>query len=188
MMNSKTYISDPKIWENFYKNMVDKKFNPYKYKPKQIGRGVRSRKSYVIPIRPHSQLENIDIIPQVTPVAAVEERAKTEHLKDVNEGVPFVKVGKGIKRSRNHSPVIPSKKLKTSTSQKGKKTNVIKKISAQKKKPLITKKKTNGKTGGISKKRQISGGKKSKKKQLKTLQIDSYKNIFKQLNGIPKQR
>lgn len=180
MMNSKTYISDPKIWEAFYKNMAEKKFNPYKYKPKQIGRGMRSRKSYVIPIRPHSQLENINLIPQVTPVAAVEERAKTEHLKDVKEGVPFVKVGKSIKRSRNHSPVIPSKKLKTSTSQKRKKTIVIKKKSAPKKKPFTTKKQTNGKTSGISNKRKISGGKNSKKRQLKTFKIDSYKNVFKQ--------
>ena len=45
MMNSQTYVSDPKIWEAFYKNMAEKKFNPYKYKPKQIGRDV---KSYVL--------------------------------------------------------------------------------------------------------------------------------------------
>lgn len=98
MMNSKTYISDQKLWEAFYKNMAEKKFNPYKYKPKQIGRGMRKRKSYVIPIRPHSQFETTNLVPQVTPVAAVEERAKSEHMKDVKTGVPFVKVAKGIKR------------------------------------------------------------------------------------------
>lgn len=80
MMNSKTYISDPKIWEAFYKNMAEKKFSPYKYKPKQIGRGMRKKNSYIIPIRPHSQLEFDNPIPQVTPVAAVEQRAITEHL------------------------------------------------------------------------------------------------------------
>lgn len=114
-MNSKTYISDPKIWEAFYKNMAEKKFSPYKYKPKQIGRGMRKQKSYVIPIRPHSQLEYHNPIPQVTPVAAVEERAKSEHLKDVKEGVPYIKANKGIKRHLKHSSVIPSKKLKKST-------------------------------------------------------------------------
>lgn len=122
MMNSKTYISDPKLWEAFYKNMAEKKFNPYKYKPKQIGRGMRKRKSYVIPIRPHSQFETTNLVPQVTPVAAVEERAKSEHMKDVKTGVPFVKVAKGIKRQSQHSSVIPSKKLKTSTPQNRKKT------------------------------------------------------------------
>lgn len=111
MMNSKTYISDPKLWEAFYKNMAEKKFSPYEYKPKQIGRGMRKRKSYVIPIRPHSQFETTNLVPQVTPVAAVEERAKSEHMKDVKTGVPFVKVAKGIKRQSQHSSVIPSKKV-----------------------------------------------------------------------------
>lgn len=45
MMNSQTYISDPKIWEGIFKNMAENKFNPYKYKPKQIGRGMNKRKS-----------------------------------------------------------------------------------------------------------------------------------------------
>ena len=176
MMNSMTYISDPKIWEAFYKNMAEKKFNPYKYKPKQIGRGMRSRKSYVIPIRPHSQLDTVGISPQVTPVAAVEERAKSEHLKDVKEGVPFVKVSKGIKRPKKQTSVIPSKKWKTSTSQKRKKTKVIKKKSIPKKKSFVTKKKTNEKL----KKRQTPSLKKSQKKQHNTFKIDSYKNVFKQ--------
>ena len=176
MMNSKTYISDPKIWEAFYKNMAEKKFNPYKYKPKQIGRGMRSRKSYTIPIRPHSQLETVNPIPQVTPVAAVEERAKTEHLKDVKSGVPFVKVVKGIKRLKKQPSVIPKKKLKTATSQKRKKTSVVKKKSGPKKKPIATKRKTSG----ISKKRKLAASKNSQKKQVKTFKIDSFKNVFDQ--------
>lgn len=177
MMNSKTYISDPKIWEAFYKNMAEKKFNPYKYKPKQIGRGMTKRKSYIIPIRPHSQLQTANIVPQVTPVAAVEERAKTEHFKDVKKDVPFVKVSKGIKRPSQHSSVISSKKLKVSTSPttKKKKTSAIKKNSVTKK-FSATKKKTNNR----SKKRQISGGKRSQRKKLKTFKIDSYKNVFEQ--------
>lgn len=39
----------------------------------------------------------------MTPVAAVEKKAKTEHLKDDKEGVPFVKLTKGIKRLPRHS-------------------------------------------------------------------------------------
>lgn len=109
-MNSQTYVSDPRLWEAFYKNMAERKFNPYKYKPKQIGRGVKSYKSYVIPLRPHSQLESEQpTSTPMTPVAAVEERAKVEHAKDVKEGVPFVKVQGSIKRPRSQSSVIPSK-------------------------------------------------------------------------------
>lgn len=160
-MNSKTYISDPKMWGVFYKNMAEKKFSPYKYKPRQIGRGMRKQNSYAIPIRPHSQLDNQ--IAQVTPVAAVEERAKTEHLKDVKEGVPYVKVTKGIK------------KLKPATSNYKKKKS--KKSSLGKKKKLITKKKKT--TNGKSRKRQTKV-KKSSSKLNKSFKIDSYKNIFKQ--------
>lgn len=95
MMNSQTYISDRKLWEAFYKNVAEKKVSPYKYKPKQIGRGMRKQKSYIIPFRPHSQLESVNPVSQVTPVADVEERAKSERQKDIKEGVPFVT--KGIK-------------------------------------------------------------------------------------------
>lgn len=108
-MNSKTYISDPKIWEVFYKNMAEKKFSPYKYKPRQIGRGMRKQNSYAIPIRPHSQLDNQ--IAQVTPVAAVEERAKTEHLKDVKEGVYLCQGDQGYKKTIGTLPCHSFKKI-----------------------------------------------------------------------------
>lgn len=36
-------------------------------------------------MRSHSQLDTINPIPQVTLMAAVQERAKTEHAKDVKE-------------------------------------------------------------------------------------------------------
>ena len=91
MMNSKTQVT-LKSGKRFTKIWRRKKFNPYKYKLKQIGRGMKSEKSYVIPIRSHSQLEPVIPIPQVPPVAVVEKRAKTEHLKDVKNGYPFVKI------------------------------------------------------------------------------------------------
>lgn len=129
-MNSQTYISDRKLWEAFYKNVAEKKVSPYKYKPNQIGKGMRKQKSYIIPFRPHSQLESVNTVSQVTPVADVEERAKTEHEKDVKESVPFVKVTKGIQRPSQHSSVIPTKKFKAPTSykfKKGKNTYLVKK-------------------------------------------------------------
>lgn len=144
MMNSQTYVSDPKIWEAFYKNMAEKKFSPYKYKPKQIGRGTKRHRSYVIPLRPHSQLESPENSTHVTPVAAVEERAKTEHANDVKEGVPFVKVlGGSIKRPRSRSSFISAKKRKTTTrlnqrKKKKKKKSFTKPVKQQKKK--LTKK------------------------------------------------
>lgn len=46
-MNSQTYVTDPSMWETFYKNMANKTFNPYKYRKQwtknQIGRGVHGR-------------------------------------------------------------------------------------------------------------------------------------------------
>ena len=171
MMNSKTYVSDPRIWEAFYKNMAEKKFNPYRYKPKQIGRGVKSYKSYVIPLRPHSQLESVQqTSTQVTPVAAVEERAKVEHSKDIKEGVPFVKVQRSIKRPHSQSSVIPSKKLKLATSQ-----NSRKKSS----KPL-KQRKLSEETGRKSvKKQQVVPVKKTQSRTKKQFKIDSYRSIFK---------
>lgn len=143
-MNSLTYVSDPRIWEAFYKNMAEKKFNPYKYKPKQIERGVKNYKSYVIPLRNHSQLESEENSTQVTPVAAVEERAKVEHAKDVKEGVPFVKVNGGIKRPRSQSSVISSKRLKPTTSQTPRRKHTSKprkqrKATSEKKKTSVKK-------------------------------------------------
>lgn len=172
-MNSQTYVSDPRIWEAFYKNMAEKKFNPYRYKPKQIGRGVRSYKSYVIPLR-HSQLESVQQnSTQMTPVAAVEERAKVEHAKDVKEGVPFVKVQGSIKRPRSQSSAIPSKKVKPTTPKNPRKR---KKSS----KPAKVQK-TSGeiKQDTVKKTRGAAGKKTQSRKKKKEFKIDSYRNIFK---------
>lgn len=172
-MNSQTYVSDPRLWEAFYKNMAEKKFNPYKYKPKQMGRGMRKYKPYVIPLRPHSQLESVEHTTQVTPVAAVEERAKMEHAKDVKEGVPFVKVLKSIKRKHSQSSVIPSKKAKTSTSSTRRRSKKKKNSS----KPVKPKKSSNQTKRKPVKKQQKVSSKKPKTK--KVFKIDSYKSIFK---------
>jgi hypothetical protein len=167
MMNSQTYVSDPKIWEAFYKNMAEKKFNPYKYKPRQIGRGMKNRKSYVIPIRPHSQLESQQIPTQVTPMAAVEERARIEHTNDVEKGIPHVNVQKGIKGNRKQPSVSPLKELKRLTSPKKKK-----KTTTQRRKKQST---------SLKKKKYIKQKqtlKEPRPTQSKILSIDSYKNIF----------
>lgn len=172
MMNSQTYVSDPRLWEAFYKNMTEKKFNPYKYKPKQIGRGVKSYKSYVIPLRPHSQLESEQHTNTLmTPVAAVEERAKVEHAKDVKEGAPFVKVQGSIKRPCSQSSVIPSKKLKPTTSQTSRKKSS---------KPTKQRKTLGERKKKFVKKQRAAPAKKTQSKTKKEFKIDSYKSIFRQ--------
>lgn len=173
MMNSQTYVSDPRIWEAFYKNMAEKKLNPYKYKPKQIGRGTKRHRSYVIPLRPHSRLESPENSTHVTPVAAVEERAKAEHANDVKEGVPFVNVvGGSIKRPRSRSSFISAKKRKATTrlNQRKKKNKSSKSVKQQKKKS--TKKK-------LITKNQRKPAKKTKSTKQKKLKIDAFKSVFK---------
>ena len=117
-MNSKTYISDPKMWEMFYKNMAEKKINPYKYRPIQKGRGWSYKKSYRIPVRPHSQIEIQPTVPLVTPVAALEERAKYQYNEEVKEGNPHYTPRLGIKRKAESSIAISNQKPKGSSSQK----------------------------------------------------------------------
>lgn len=89
-MNSQTYVTDPSIWERFYKNMVQNKFNPYKYRKHrkiQKGRGGlygRFKGSYMIPVNPNA----IDTEPNmtkntiITPVEADAKRA----LAELNNG------------------------------------------------------------------------------------------------------
>ena len=85
---------------------------------------MKKRKSYVIPIRPHSQLESQQMVTQVTPMAAVEERARVEHSNDVEKRIPHVNLKTGIKSQHKHISVSPLKELKRLTSSKKKnKTN-----------------------------------------------------------------
>lgn len=149
-----------------------KKSNPYKYKPKQIGRGTKRHRSYVIPLRPHSQLESTVNTAHVTPVAAVEERAKAEHANDIKEGVPFVKVRDGIKRPRSQSSFISAKKRKATTrlNQRKKKNKSSKSIKQQKKKS--TKKE-------LITKNQRKPAKKTKSTKQKKLKIDAFRSVFK---------
>ena len=159
-MNSKTYVSDPKIWQTFYQNMAEKKFNPYKYRPKQKGRGWSYKNSYRIPLRPHSEINVQKNVPLVTPVAAIEERVKEEYKKDVMDGNPHVTPRKGIKRKGEQMRATNIKKSKRTTTQ------------------------TNSAKEGLQKKpvkdtylRQLDKNR-TKKSDRKFLDIDQYRNIF----------
>lgn len=91
-----TYVSDPRVWKTFYQNMLDGQFRPGKYRGRQTGGGIGnmySRKPYMIPVNPHlsSKESNEQVVGKhVTPMAAVEERAKVEMKEAIKENVPHV--------------------------------------------------------------------------------------------------
>ena len=104
-MNSQTYVSDPTIWQRFYKNMSEKRFNPYQFKKKkrnQTGRGMygRYRRSYMIPVNQNTASDSTptDHTTLVTPVAATEQRAESQMKEEAKLGKPRIKVVKSIKK------------------------------------------------------------------------------------------
>lgn len=119
-MSGPTYVSDPRIWKTFYKNMVDGNFNPRSYKGRQSGSGIAgmySKKPYTIPVNPHITVEEPKEIfgKQVTPMVAVEERAKEDLKEEMRDNVPHVPVAsiKAESAQKSHSsPKIRKKKKK----------------------------------------------------------------------------
>lgn len=119
-MSGPTYVSDPRIWKTFYKNMVDGNFNPRSYKGRQSGSGIAgmySKKPYMIPVNPHITVEEPKEIfgKQVTPMVAVEERAKEDLKEEMRDNVPHVPVAsiKAESAQKSHSsPTIRKKKKK----------------------------------------------------------------------------
>lgn len=102
------YVSDPGVWKSFYKNMMNGKFHPTQYRGRQSGGGIAgmyAKKPYMIPVNPHvshEQDSNTVVGKHVTPVAAVEERAKSEMKEAIKEKSPHVPI-KGRKRRRSVS-------------------------------------------------------------------------------------
>lgn len=130
-MNSQTFVTDPLIWERFYKNMAKNKFNPYQYrrfkKHNQSGRGLhgRFRHSYMIPVNPNAidtETNSVNTT-MVSPVAAAEERATSELKNVTQEKKPHVKVPNHIKKRKKKKKLKVKKSSKSSTS----KTNKTKK-------------------------------------------------------------
>ena len=85
-MAGSTYISDPRIWKSFFKNVIDGKFNPTQYKERQTGRRIGNmyaKKPYMTPVNRHVskelEKEQVMVGKQITPVTAVEERAKNRN-------------------------------------------------------------------------------------------------------------
>ena len=88
-----TYVSDPRVWKIFYQNMLDGQFRPIKYRGRQTGGWIGnmySKKLYMISVNPHlSSKESTEQVvgKHVTPMAAVEERAKVE-MKEAIKNTP----------------------------------------------------------------------------------------------------
>ncbi|OWF44390.1 hypothetical protein KP79_PYT22810 [Mizuhopecten yessoensis] len=104
--------------------MMSGKFDPGRYRGRHAGGGIAgmySKKPYMIPVNPHATMENenkIVIGKQVTPTAAVEERAKSEMKEAVKDDAPHVPVGKNIKRAKTASPLSSERAFKGSTTVK----------------------------------------------------------------------
>lgn len=99
--------------------MVDGNFNPRSYKGRQPGNGIAgmySKKPYTIPVNPHITVEEPKEIfgKQVTPMVAVEERAKEDLKEEMRDNVPHVPVdsikAENVQKSHS-SPTIRKKKL-----------------------------------------------------------------------------
>jgi hypothetical protein len=125
MMGS-TYVSDPRVWKSFYRNMVDGHFRPGKYRGRQTGGGIGgmfSKKPYMIPVNPHlASTESPDkkvVGKHVTPMAAVEERAKSELKNAIKEKIPHVSE-KTIKVDKRQGRIKPKSTVKTTTPKSAK--------------------------------------------------------------------
>lgn len=122
-----TYVSDPRVWKSFYQNMIDGKFNPGYYRGRQSGGGIANmyaKKPYMVPVNPHVTTEpeqKIVVGKEVTPTAAVEDRARSEFKETIQDGAPHVPLG--IKRQKPKQVVIsrPAAKLRSSPNYKTKK-------------------------------------------------------------------
>ena len=99
------YVFDPAVWRSFYENMIEGKFNPGRYRGRQIGgggiAGMYSKKPYMIPLNPHvtkKPVEKVVVGKQVSNVTAVEERAKSDLKDAIDDKKPHVPIS--IKRSK----------------------------------------------------------------------------------------
>jgi hypothetical protein len=82
--------------------------------------GMYSNKPFMIPVNPHvtRDSENKLVVGnQVTPMAAVEERAKSDLKEEIKENVPHIRVG-AIKVNSRSQTIRPIQSVKKNTSTK----------------------------------------------------------------------
>ena len=100
------YVSDLKMWEQAFNDLSSGKINPYNYYiAPQTGRGLGGRYSSTFHV-PVKALEKIVLpIEQITAMAAVAERAKSDLKRKMEDGLPHV-IPTKIRRQRNHPYTI----------------------------------------------------------------------------------
>ena len=122
-----TYVSDPRVWKSFYKNMIDGKFNPGYYRGRQSGGGIANmyaKKPYMVPVNPHVTKEpeqKLVVGKEVTLTAAVEDRARSEFKEAIQDEAPHVPLAiKGSKSKYSFSSQPAAKRSSSLNSRKKK--------------------------------------------------------------------
>lgn len=78
----KTYVSDPRLWKAFYKDLFEGKLKP------------SSKKNYRIPVDTTGQdAETVVVGKRVTPIEIVEDRAKSDLQHSIDEDIPHISAG-----------------------------------------------------------------------------------------------
>lgn len=114
------YISDPALWKKFYENMSDKYFNPYSYRAKR--KHAVSNHSFLIPVNRNATERNV--VQQITPSAAILERAKGNLERERKDEEPHIDPRMNRKRKRssgapkNKKPRMTSIDASSSVSRK----------------------------------------------------------------------
>lgn len=83
------YVSDPKMWEQAFKDLSTGKANVYTRSP-QTGRGLGGRYSSPSHYLVKAPAEKDVIIKKITPTAAVAERAESDLKREKRDNVPHV--------------------------------------------------------------------------------------------------
>ena len=102
------YVSDPKMWEQAFKDLSSGKINPYVYNRRpQTGRGLGGRYSstFHVPVKAPEKI--VVPIKQITPMAAVAERAKSDLKKEKKENTPHVDPKSINTRKKPKRPILP---------------------------------------------------------------------------------
>ena len=85
------YVSEPKMWEKALNDLSSGKIDPYNYyRAPQTGRGLGGRYSSTFHVPVKASEKNVLPIEQITPMAAVAERAKSDLKRKMEDGLPHV--------------------------------------------------------------------------------------------------
>lgn len=85
------YVSDPKMWEQAFKDLSSGKINPYAYnKGPQTRRGLAGRyfSTFHVPVKVPAKI--VVPVKQITPMETVAEKPKSELKREKRESLPHV--------------------------------------------------------------------------------------------------